>query len=187
MPCGWAETQEGNRTGACGPHGGLKGHRKVTNQVSRPQMTTELPCGSWLHPQRRQRGLGFGPAPLHPRSVAPAVHPHMPASYPGNTFTMAFPSSSPVPPYKPVQCDLAPPATKPMPPRECAPARRTRRRWPIPCPATDTISVVTRRDNIDIKAFFIKTSAHVRTVSANQRERCARPSANLPEVGAGDF
>ena len=66
-------------------------------------------CRSWLHPQRCQRGLGFGPAPLHPRGVAPAVHPHMPVGGPGNTFTMAFPSSSPVPPYKPVQCDLAPP------------------------------------------------------------------------------
>lgn len=44
-------------------------------------------------------------------------------------------------------------------------------REPFQDRATDTISVVIRCDNIDFKSLFSKTSALVRTVSANQRER----------------
>ncbi len=40
--------------------GGLKGHRKVTNQVSRPQMTTELPVKRYAERRRIQHQHGCG-------------------------------------------------------------------------------------------------------------------------------
>ncbi len=107
------------------PIGGLKGHRKVTNQVPRPQMTTELPCGSWLHPQRRQRGLGFGPAPfIQGAWHRPCIHTCPPAA-PATRSPWPFLHLHPSLRTSPYSAIWPRPATKPMPPRERAPARRT--------------------------------------------------------------